>query len=115
VTTSERDFATAVEDALRLYSWKFTHFRPAMKQNGRWVTALSGDKGFPDYFCVRGPRALAIELKSDTGRLTPEQSAWLGALEAAGIETWVMRPRDMDRLLEVLRSDSHWSSERRQA
>jgi len=69
-----------------------------MKQSGRWVTAVSGDGvGWPDYFCVKGPRALAIELKSDSGKLTVDQSAWLLDLKAAGVEAYCFRPRDWER------------------
>lgn len=50
--------------------------------------------GFPDIIAVRGARVLAIELKSETGKVRPEQQMWLDALAAAGVETHVIRPSD---------------------
>jgi hypothetical protein len=47
----------------------------------RKVTA--GPKGSPDIRCTVAGRALAIEVKTDTGRLSPEQRRWRDAHEAA--------------------------------
>ena len=50
--------------------------------------------GFPDLFMVRGPRMVAAELKSATGRFRAGQHEWLVALETAGAEVYLWRPKD---------------------
>ncbi len=50
--------------------------------------------GYPDLTVV-GPRGVLFrELKSDRGRLTPEQRTWLDRLTAAGADAAVWRPAD---------------------
>jgi hypothetical protein len=56
----------------------------------------------PDAICVR-ERLLALELKTDTGRLRPEQAVWLDRLIWAGVECYVARPRDSAALEAALR------------
>jgi hypothetical protein len=91
---SEDDLLDAVLKAARLYGWLAAHFRPALTSRG-WRTAVSGDgAGFPDLVLVRGDTVLAVELKSETGKLAPEQERWLRALANAGIPSEVWRPED---------------------
>ena len=73
---SEKDFSQRIEDLLEVYHWHWTHFRVAQTEHGSWRTALSGHKGFVDYVAVKGKRCLFIELKSEIGKLTPEQEEW---------------------------------------
>ena len=53
-------------------------------------------KGYPDLTLVNGAGAVVFaELKSDTGRPTPEQEAWLAALRTcAAIDVCLWRPAD---------------------
>ena len=44
----EADVQRVVTDALRAYSWRWVHFRPAQAKGGRWLTPYEGDDGFPD-------------------------------------------------------------------
>lgn len=93
---SEADFQRTVIDAARLAGWKVCHFRPGMTQRGRWVTPMQGDKGAPDLILAKDGRVLLAELKSDKGKTTPEQDAWLAA---AGGHGRVWRPRNMAAVL----------------
>jgi len=43
------------------------------------------------------------ELKTDAGRLTPQQAQVLDELAAAGADAGVWRPRDFGRIKEELR------------
>jgi hypothetical protein len=62
--------------------------------------------GFPDVCALHeqpGHPLLALELKTDTGQITPAQAAWLAAMEtSSGIRVGVYRPRDVERLVEML-------------
>lgn len=99
----ERDFTKQVLAYAKLKGWRTAHFRPGMMANGHWITAVSGDgKGFPDLVLVRKHRLVCAELKTNTGRTSKEQVAWLLALEEAGAESWVWRPKDWDNILKVL-------------
>ena len=99
----EADFGSFVEDAFDLYEWRWTHFRPAINQRGRWMTALSGAKGWPDYAACRAERFLVAELKSDKGKLSPEQTEWRDGLVMAGIEYHLWRPSDASVVLSCLK------------
>lgn len=59
--------------------------------------------GWPDLALVRPPRLVFAELKSERGRPTPAQLAWLEDLRASGAETHLWRPSDWDEVQEVLR------------
>lgn len=61
------------------------------------------EPGYPDVTVV-GPRGVLFrELKSDRGRLTPEQRTWLDRLTEAGADADVWRPDSWpDRVLDEL-------------
>lgn len=103
VKVTEAAWQAQVIDAANLLGWTVAHFRPARTKDG-WVTPVAAQgKGFPDLFMVRGDRVIAAELKSATGRVTPEQDQWLELLDATGTETYLWRPGDFDHVIEVLR------------
>lgn len=101
---TEAAFQAQVLHYAALRNWRTAHFRTSLDARGNYQTAVAGDgAGWPDLFCVRGDRAVAIELKAEKGRVRPNQKEWLDALQAAGVEAHVFRPRDWDQLQEVLR------------
>lgn len=53
------------------------------------------EPGFPDLVLMRPPQMLFRELKSDRGRLKPEQRRWLTELAACGQDVGVWRPPDL--------------------
>mgnify|MGYP001582438477 CR=1 FL=1 len=57
--------------------------------------------GFPDVVFVR-ERVVFAEFKSERGRLPGEQREWGALLERAGAEYHVWRPRDRNKILQVL-------------
>jgi len=86
----------------RLTGWRVVHFRPARTARG-WRTPVQGDgKGWPDLVLLRGQRLIAAELKTDTGRATAEQLAWLDAFALVGAETYLWRPCDWEAVQQVL-------------
>lgn len=99
--TSEEDIQRAFTEALSIRGWRWTHFRPAKTRKGP-RTALSGNAGFVDVVAVRGRRALFVEAKSETGTLTSEQERWAEALTKAGLTHRVLRPSNLNELLEFI-------------
>jgi hypothetical protein len=88
---SEAQLQKAVIELAQLLGWRVAHFRPAMTQSGRWVTAVQGNgKGFPDLVLAKNGYVLFVELKSAKGRLSAEQEEWLEVLPPE--DTYVWRP-----------------------
>ena len=109
---SEKQFQSMVIDVMHLYGYRIAHFRPAQNAVGHWRTPVAADgAGFPDLVAVRAAdpakkrtgRVIFAELKSDTGRLGKQQQEWLDALEGAGAEHYVWRPRDWNALTEIIK------------
>lgn len=100
---SEAGFTKAVLGLAKLHGWCSAHFRPALTQTGKWVTAVQGDgKGFPDLVLVRGTRLIFAELKSAKGTVKPEQTQWLLRLGGAGAECYIWRPKDWKNIEAIL-------------
>lgn len=57
--------------------------------------------GFPDRILVR-ERLIAVELKTEQGKPTDAQREWLDGLAAAGVETYLWRPSDLDEIAQIL-------------
>ncbi len=76
---SETAFASQVEDLLKLFGWRWCHFRPALTGAG-WRTAMTGNKGMLDYICARPPRLIFAELKDEVKDMTDDQKAWFDVL-----------------------------------
>lgn len=102
---TEKDFTALVIDAAHALGWRCSHFRPAQTAQG-WRTTVQGDgKGYPDITAVH-PRhgVIFAELKTDKGRLSPEQVEWVSALSRAGARIYVWRPSCFDsEVLPVLK------------
>lgn len=94
VAISERDLTAFVRDVAKAFAWRRYH---------TWLSKHS-PAGFPDEVLLRPPRLVFAELKSERGRLKPEQEAWLEDLrQVPGVEVYQWRPEDMDAIVEVLR------------
>lgn len=87
---TEKQFATAFEKLLRFNGWHWYHTYRSDRS----------PKGFPDYVCARfdPPGFFFAELKTATGKLTPEQVTWVALLEATGQEVHVFRPADLEEI-----------------
>lgn len=70
-----------ITEALRAFGWRHVWFRAAKTDKG-YRTPLSGDKGYVDITAVHPSRGILLlcEVKSDRGKLSPEQMAWRDAL-----------------------------------
>ena len=91
-------------EVAKLAGWRSLHIRPARRSDGSWRTPVAGDgRGWPDLTLVRAPRLVFAELKSERGKLRPEQSDWLDVLRLLPqAEVFVWTPADWDELVEVL-------------
>lgn len=100
----ETQLQTAVIQLARLLGWRSAHFRAARTVYG-WRTPVQGDgKGFPDTLLLREGRLIVAELKSATGRLTPEQEDWLAAWRAVpGVEVYTWTPDNLEEIAVILR------------
>ena len=94
LTISEKDFRKQVIDLLKTFHWRY-YFT--------W-NSIHSPAGFPDIVAARLSRLIFAELKSDKGKVTPEQQEWLDLLEGTGkVEVFVWRPTDFEKIVEELR------------
>jgi len=129
---SEKDFAKWLEELLEIYGYKWVHFRPARVRRGGkeiYETPYTGHKGFVDYVIAHEEkkRLLFVELKSEEGRVSPEQERWIEVLRECvrqitytpieiakkriagqitlvpSFEVYIWRPSDRDKIEEILR------------
>jgi len=92
---SEAELLANVLGLSRLRGFRTAHFRPGRTSDGSWRTPVEGDaKGFPDLVIIGFGRLVVAELKSQAGKLAPEQAAWLRAWADTGAETYLWRPSD---------------------
>ena len=102
VKVSEEDWQRTVIDLAKVYGWKVHSERHARTKDGRWMTPIQGDAGFPDLVLVRcrdGQRQIIFaELKSEEGRVSSEQREWLDLLGGC-----LWRPSDYERIKERIR------------
>lgn len=104
MSESENDFMQWAIHCARMFGWRLHHCRPALTRSGRWATPVQGNVGFPDLVLLRPPRLVVAELKSDRGRLSTEQEAWLADFESVPCaEVYVWRPADREAVEAVLR------------
>lgn len=93
VTISEKALLERIRHTAQLHRWRCYHTHDSRRS----------EPGFPDLVLVRGDRLIFAELKTDTGRITPAQLAWLTALEQCpGVQAHVWRPRDWPQVLRTL-------------
>ena len=62
--------------------------------------------GFLDLVLVKPPRVIFAELKSERGRMTPEQQRLFDLLsQCPGVEVYLWRPRDLEEIAKTLRGE----------
>ena len=65
--------------------------------------ARRSEKGFPDYFLVRGHRVVALEVKGTGGKLTDDQVICLELLRLTRkVEVYALWPEDSDFAVALL-------------
>lgn len=89
---TEEVFQAKVLELAELLGWHVYHTRDSRGSHA----------GFPDLTFARADRLAFAELKAEKGRVRPAQEAWLVALAATGVETYVWRPSDWDLIVATL-------------
>ncbi len=87
----EKEFDRRVVDFAEANGWTSFHAYDCRRSAAGW----------PDRVFVR-ERVVYAELKSEKGRLTPEQVAWVARLLRAGAEVHVWKPADWAEVVKVL-------------
>src|SRR6478752_6101032 len=97
LTLSEDQLLSTVLDMCARLDLHVMHPRPALAKSGRWMTAVQGNhaNGFPDCVIAGDRGVLFRELKATSGRLRPDQRAWLERLNKAGQDAAVWFPADL--------------------
>ncbi len=100
---SEAEWQEQFTQLARLLGWRWMHVRRSLGRGRKWVTATNVD-GWPDLtlWHPTQQRVMFVELKSETGRLRPDQETVLRSLIAAGQEVHVLRPSDLERAKSLL-------------
>lgn len=103
---TEAELQRQVIDLAHIFGWRVMHVRKSIGRRAggaAWQTTTS-IKGWVDLFLYHPDRGqvLAAELKSDSGRLTPEQIEVLDDLRRSGVQTRVWRPGDWEEIQAVL-------------
>lgn len=93
-----KELQDAIVDEAHALGYIAAHFGAAQIRPGTFITKYAYDgKGFPDLVLVspRRRRVVFLEVKGRGDRIrTVEQDSWIAALEAAGAEIHVVRPKD---------------------
>lgn len=100
---TEAEFQDNIALAARTLGWRVVHYGAARTTKGWRTPARYDSKGFPDLLLIHPDRGvLAVEVKSATGRVADEQTDWLRYLNRAGVRAWVVRPDDLQELVDYL-------------
>ena len=107
---TEAEFQAQIIELAHLRGWVVATFRPArvlVEGQETYRTAVGADgAGWPDLILAKPPRLLVVELKSEKGKLSPEQEAWLELLrQCMGVQVHVWRPSDWEEIVWVLSTE----------
>ncbi|HWH76889.1 MAG TPA: hypothetical protein VNT76_05935 [Candidatus Binatus sp.] len=89
----EGEFQAAVVKLATEFGWDVYHQYDSRRSKRGWL----------DLALIRPPRVIFMELKSEDGKLTPEQKKLLNLLEKCdGVRAFVFWPRDFEIIRSLL-------------
>ena len=95
---TEAQWQQTIVEAAQLHGWWLYHTHDSRRRA----------RGFPDLVLIRPPRIIFAELKTERGRMTPEQQHVMSLLnECSSAESYVWRPDDWPHVLSLLSRDGH--------
>ena len=97
---SEKEFHAAVIEAATKRGWTHYHTWRSDKSDKGWPDLVLARRGFN--YHIPG-RIIFAELKSETGKMTEDQTEWCALILAARQEYYVWRPSNWSLILEILR------------
>lgn len=98
---SEEEFQRNVINLAHSLGWTVMHCRRARTTKG-WRTAWAADgTGYPDLVLYRD-RIIHVEVKSESGKMGPDQENWRDRIQAAGGEWYLWRPADLADIRRIL-------------
>ena len=93
--TTEAQYQKQIVDLAEACGWLVWHDNDPRRNSA----------GLPDLLMVRGPVLLFIEVKTEKGKVSPEQEAFIGRLKQVKyVHADVVRPRHFEQIAQVLRS-----------
>ena len=95
---TEDELLAGITEALTFGGWRWTHI---LRSDG----VTMGSPGLPDIIAAHPDRpwALAWELKTQRGVVSPDQLGWLLAFRgSSGVDARIIRTADYDRALAVI-------------
>jgi hypothetical protein len=101
--TTEAQLQEQITDLCRVTGWRSMHVRRSIGKGRKWTTATSV-RGWPD-LTLWDPRAgglILVELKSEAGDLSAQQTEVICSLRAAGVDVRVWRPSDWPEIQATL-------------
>ena len=109
---TEAEWQEQVIELAHLLGWEHMHVRRSIGKGSKWTTATNVS-GWPDLtlWSERHRMLLFVELKSDIGKLTPDQNEVHRSLQAAGQAVLVWRPADLPAVQRVLTFPRAWMSD----
>ena len=97
IKVTEADLREQVRDLCKLFGWdmKFT-----------W-SSIHSPKGMLDLLLINREqkRVIFAELKSEKGKMTPEQQETFDELQACGQECYLWRPGDIESIASLLKQE----------
>jgi hypothetical protein len=91
---NEKDWLARVRSLAHTHGWQSYHTLHSQGSEPGWV----------DLVLLRGSTLKLVELKSQTGRVTPAQRQWLdGLAQVETVQVHLWRPGDLAEVLAVLR------------
>lgn len=106
---TEAQCQSAIMKAAKLAGWRCHASRTSRTNDGRYVTAVQGDTGWPDCVFLKPGRMVVVEFKRDKGSvMQPGQEEWIDMLDTVpGVQAMVVYvPSDQERLIKALQRNT---------